>query len=694
MNPMQTIAEMYAAALSHHRAQRLSEAEHIYRQILTLDSNQAHALHLLGVVASQVGKHEFAVDCISRAIQLNGSESAFYNNLGIAFMDQGKLEEAADAFRRALELNPDVSEVYSNLGGIYKTQGKLSEAVLCHRRALELKPDVPEAHNNLGVALMAQGKPADAVNSYRRALELKPDYAEAHSNLGNAFFEQGKLDEAVNCHRQALLLKPNFPEAFTNLGTAFQAQEKLEEAINAYRRALELKPEDALTHFNLGTALRDERKVDQAIDSFRRALELRPDYSEAHSNLLMALQYHADVTPTELSLAHADYENLHAAPLRTVWRRHKNHGDPQRPLRLGFVSADFGMHPVGFFLIGVLEKLDRTECETVCYSDRAIHDDFTNRFSKAATIWRDVRGLSDQELADVIAGDGIDILFDLAGHTVGGRPLLFARKPAPIQITWAGYVGTTGLRAMDYILADQYEIPFGAESQYCERVLRMPDGYICYAPPAYAPVVSPLPALKSGSVTFGSFNNGVKITSQVIELWARILRRMPESRLVLKFRRMDHPSIVKPMAMEFAAHGIDPERVEFLGWSSHSLCLQEYHRIDLGLDTFPYNGGLTTCEALWMGVPVITCPGETFASRHSLSHLSVMGLTESIAGDLDHYVELALSLANDLPRLASIRSNLRERMAGSPLCDGKRFAANLARILRGVWQEWRQQGVA
>jgi predicted O-linked N-acetylglucosamine transferase (SPINDLY family) len=447
-------------------------------------------------------------------------------------------------------------------------------------------------------------------------------------------------------------------------------------------------PDYAEAHSNLGIALQDEGKLDEAVAGCRRALELKPGDAKTLSNLLLALQYHAGVTLSKLAAAHAGYDRLHAAPLRTARRRHDNVRDPHRRLRVGFVSPDFGRHPVGYFLIRGLENLDRDQWETVCYCDRIIEDDLTARFQAAAMSWRDVSCLSDKELTEQILADRIDILFDLAGHTAKNRLPVFACKPSPIQVTWAGYAGTTGLEAMDYILADRYEIPVEAEDHYCERVLRMPNGYVCYDPPGDASPVSPLPALKEGYVTFGSFNNPVKINRLVVEVWAKILHRLPHSRLVLKFKGMSDSSIAEGLAEEFASHGIDPRRIECLGWSAHATLLAEYHRIDLALDPSPYNGGLTTCEALWMGVPVITCPGETFASRHSLAHLSNVGLTETIAGNPEAYVDLAVGLANDLPRLAAMRAGLRQRVAESPLCDGKRFAADWMHLFRGVWRDW------
>jgi len=375
---------------------------------------------------------------------------------------------------------------------------------------------------------------------------------------------------------------------------------------------------------------------------------------------------------------------------------------------LGFVSADLGRHPVGYFLVRVLENLAQLPspiragsegetaaatkspgegCETFCYSDRTVKDDLTQRFQAAATQWRDVAGMSDQRLAEQIRADEIDILFDLAGHTAHNRLLVFARKPAPIQITWIGYMCTTGLEAMDYLLTDRYEVPESAEQYYRERILRMPDGHICYDPPSYAPAVSALPALAAGYVTFGCFSNPAKVTPLAVEVWARILRRLPTTRLVVKYKGWGESGVARRFREMFVTQGVDTGRLELLDASPHPELLGEYGRIDIALDTFPYSGCLTTCEALWMGVPVITCPGETLTSRQSSSCIANAGLRETIAGDLDEYVKLAVCLASDLPRLAGIRGQLREQMAASPLCDGKRFATNLLSILYDVWEQ-------
>ncbi len=500
--------------------------------------------------------------------------------------------------------------------------------------------------------------------------------------------DQNQLDEAVARCRQALELNPNFAEARGNLGAILARQERFDEAVVQYRTALRLKPDFAEARNNLGMALLRQGQSDAAWACFRQAVETQSSYAVAHSNALLAMQYLPGVTPTELAAAHREFDARHAAPLRSAWRSHANVRDPGRRLRLGFVSADFAIHPVGSFLIRVLENLDKDQSEIYCYSDRRNADSMTDRLRTATAKWRDVRALSDCQLADQIRADRIDILFDLSGHTANNRLLMFARKPAPVAITWIGYVATTGLASIDYLLADRYEVPTAVEPYIVERVLRMPDGYVCFDPPGDAPLVSALPSVRRGYVSFGCFNNPAKISPPVVDLWAKLLRRVSAARLVLKYRGLDDASVTRRFIEMFSERGIDSGRIDVRGCEGHADLLRDYEDVDIALDPFPYSGGVTTCEALWMGVPVVTCPGETFASRHSLSHLSNVGLTETIATDLAEYVELAAGLAADLPRLAKIRASLRPRMAASPLCDGPQFSRNLMKVLRQVWRDW------
>jgi len=719
---MATLSEALALALEHHQAGRLPEAEALYRQILQVDPSHADAHNNLGLALEVRGQLADAISCYERALQLRPDLVEAHNNLGNALKGLGRPAEALASYQRALERKPDYVEALNNLGNALKDQGRLAEAISSYQRALQLSPDLAEGHNNLGSALQAQGQFAEAIVCFRQALQRRPTLAAAHTNLGNALKDQGHLDEAIASYQHALQLDPNGLEAHQNLGDAFQSlgrladasvcylhvlqlkkdcveahvnlggvrrlEGRLDEAVACCHRALELKPDCAEAYSTLGAALVDQGRHDEAVAAMQRARELKPESAAIHSSFLNALQYCPDVTLAQLRRAHQEYDSRHAAPLHNAWRPHDNAPQADRRLWLGFVSPHFERHPVGYFLIRALENLDRQEFRVVCYSDTRAKDDLTVRFHAAASHWRDMAGQTDEHLVQQVRADRIDILFDLAGHTGGNRLLAFARKPAPLQITWLDYEGSTGLCAMDYLLADRFEVPPQAEPWYVEKVLRMADGFVCYEPPASAPPVGPLPAQESGRVTLGCFNLPAKITPQVVATWARILQRLPESLLFLKYQGLDDAATAVRYQQNFADQGIAPERVTLEGWSPYAEFLSRYQQIDIALDPFPYTGGLTTCEALWMGVPVVTCPGETFASRHGLSHLSNVGLTETIARDLDHYVDLTVELAQDLPRLARLRAGLRQQVASSPLCDGKRFAANLMAILRGVWRQW------
>jgi predicted O-linked N-acetylglucosamine transferase (SPINDLY family) len=669
------------------RLGKTDQATSAYERAMQLKPDLAPAHNNLGVVRAGQGRFEPAVACFRRAVELQPDYLDAHINLGLALHRLGRLDEAVASYRRTLQLNGNLAQVHNNLGSALHAQGHIAAAGDAYQRALQLNPNLAEAQNNLGNIFKLQGRPDDAVACYRRALDLQPNYAEALNNLGTVMLARGPGADAIACFRRALLLKPDFAYAHSNLGNALHAQGQLTEAKMCHRRALQLTPDLAEAHTNLANALKDLGRLDEAVAEYRRALQLKPDLIAAHSDLLQALHYQAGVTLSELEDAHAEYERQHAAPLRPTSRPHAINYDPDRRLRLGFVSADLRRHPVGYFTIPFVENLARDQAELVCYYDCPVADEVTARFRAASATWHLVFGWTDERLAEQVRADGIDILFDLAGHTAHNRLLVFARKPAPLQMTWCGYSGTTGLTAIDFILADRRVIPVGAERQYTERVLRLPDGYVCYDPPTAAPAVAALPAVERGHVTFGSFNNPTKVGPQVIAAWAQTLRRVPKARLVLKYKWLEDDGLTARLGGEFARHGIDADRVSLLGGSPYTEFWRAYHDIDVALDTFPFSGGITTCDAMWMGVPVITCPGETFAARHSLSHLSNVGLTETIAESSEAYVERAVTLANDLPRLAQLRAGLRQRMATSPLCDGQRFAANLLGLLRDMWRE-------
>jgi len=568
--------------------------------------------------------------------------------------------------------------------------GRLAEADALYRRLLALEPNNADLLHVLGIIAYQSGALPSAVDWFRRAISLNPSATSYHNNLGSVLQDQGLFNEATEAYRRAIACGGKIAPACTNLGNALKAQGKFEEALEAYQLSLQHDPHLPEAHANLAVALQSEGELDEAIALYERAIHLPGHLAGIYDNYLATLHYWSRTTLRGLSEAHRAYDARYAQPFRADWQPLQNSRDPKRPLRLGFVSPHFRLHPVGHFFVRLLENLPQGDFHTVCYADSNSPDLMTSRLRACAAEWHETQNVSDHLLAQRIREDRIDILFDLAGHTPGNRLLVFARKPAPLQITWLDYVGTTGLSAIDYILADPRQIPPEAESFYGEKVLRLPDDYICFDPPANAPAVGPLPAAAKGFVTFASFNLLPKTTAQIVAIWGRILQQVPDSRLILKNLGFDRPAPRARLRQQFSEHSIDPGRIVFQGRSPHAELLATYNEVDIALDTFPYNGGLTTCEALWMGVPVVTCPGETFASRHGLAHLTAAGIPETIATDFDDYVRIAVALARDRPRLSTLREGLRARVGVSALCDGHRFAQNFAALLHEVWRHWCQ----
>ncbi len=667
---------------------QLEKAVLCYRDALRLNPNFVEAHFFLANASARQGQLDAAVQSYQQALRLKPDYAEARNNLGNALHSLGKSNEAIASYREAVRLRSDYTQAHWNLATTLHQTGNWKDAIDAYRQFLRLRPNSADAHNNLGDALNSGGKPEEAIICYRHARQLRPDFAEAYFNLGRHAFAQGNAKDAVLCYSRGLELKPDDDAARVNLGYALQCQGKFTEAISCYQKALELNADNAEAHLNLGISLPSQLRHDEALLHLRRALSLKPDSALIWNSYLHTLSYCPEITLADLHREHVEFDRLLAAPFRADWRPHTNTREPDRLLRLGFVSPHFDEHPVGSFLIRVLENLDSMQAEVVCYSTSTVKDQMTTRFQAVAHQWCDVADLSDEALADQIRSDRIDILFDLAGHTGSNRLLVFARKPAPIQITWMDYVGTTGLAAMDYILADPHEIPPAAERWYVEKILRMPDDYICYEPPAAVTPIVSTPALTRGAVTFGSFNLLNKLTVPTLAAWSRILHQLPGSNLIIKYRGLEDEGTADRFRKCFTDLGIEASRVHLEGGSPHIEMLSHYQRIDIALDPFPYNGGLTTCEALWMGVPVITCPGETFAGRHALTHLTNIGLTETIARDPEQYVAIAVELGRNLPHLAAIHSRLREQMASSALCDGKRFAENLMTLLRGAWVKW------
>ena len=659
----------------------IAEAEAALRNAIALEGEQAIYFADLSVALYFLDRPAEAEAAARRAIALEPSAALSWLSLGNALQRQGRLDETVQAYQQCVARDASLAAAWNNLGSVEQRLGRLISATAAYERSLALVADQPDTVRSYASALTQLGRPADAEAILRRLLTSDSEAAATWSRLGSALALLGRREEAVAAYRRALALEPGDYEAELGLAFALALLWQLGEAGEIARRIIRENPRSDQAWMLLGQVLQFLARGDEALLAYERSRSLAP-HSMMGSVVLLASQYVERVSPEELLTAHrqwdADYGKRFLPASRPTVK-----SAAAWPLRLGFLSGDFGLHPIGFLTASLLEHLDRGQCSVVCYSDRLQGDELTERVRAAADEWRMSGGVFDDDLVEQIRRDKIDILFDLAGHSAN-RLLVFARKPAPLQITWLGYVGTTGMAAMDCLLADRFHVRPGEESWYAEEVLRLPNGYACYTPPANAPSVNTLPALERGYFTFGCFNNPRKYSPEMIEAWADILRQAPAARLLLKYGGLDMRDMQQELLDRFAAHGVDTGRIQFAGWSPHGELLAAYGQVDLALDTQPYSGGLTTCEALWMGVPVITYPGRTFAGRHSTSYLTTAGCEQFVAQDRAGYVALAAGWASRHSELAAIRAQLREQVRQSPVCDAPRFAADLLSLLRAT----------
>lgn len=584
---------------------------------------------------------------------MNAPDSAgYWFRRGVEHLDAGSFEDAESCYRKALEIEPRHAKAKVNLGMILQHRGQEEEAERCYRDAVAADPGLAQAWFNLGTVQLDRDDPAAALDHFRKAVLLEPGHAGWHSALGSA------------CQRAGRPL----------------------DALASLRTAIQLDPELANAHIDLGVCLLNLGDATSATASFRRAQELSPSaHGDASSNLLFALNFISGLGPDAVFREHVEWGRRVAG--QAPGSEHRNEPHPERKLRIGYLSPDFLEHALSFFIEPVLDRHDRSQFEAVCYSDAEREDAVSRRLRGLGVLWRPSTGWSDDRLAEQMRQDGIDILVDLAGHSAGGRRmLLLAAKPAPVQVSWLGYLNTTGLEAVDYRITDWHACPEAMERYHTERLMRVPVSQWCYRPPAGAPEVGPLPAAHDGSVTFGSFHNLAKITPQVVALWAAIMRDVPGSRLVVVAHGADQ--LAERLRAQFQAHGVEPSRIEGRGGMPLNDYLSLHNRVDISLDVFPYAGGTTTFHSLWMGVPVITLGGDNVVSRGGVSILSALDLHELIGRDERHYANIAVELAHDRQRLARMRRELRPRLARSPLTDAARFTAALENAYREMWRAW------
>jgi protein O-GlcNAc transferase len=654
MNYMTTIGESLARALQLFQSGDVPQAETLYREILAIDPGQAEA----------------------------------WNQLGLIVFYQGQPEAAVAALQEAARLAPNLAQIYVNLAVVYAAQGNAAAAIGHLRRAIELEPNHADAWFNLGNAFQLEQNLDQAIASYEQSLRLQPNSPRTLTNLGWSLQFRGELPAAIACYERAIALQPNLAEAYYNLATAQAGNDQFDKAVGNYQRASELKPDFMQAFNNLANARQQQGFIAEAIAAFAQAVRINPQLPVPRSNYLFALNYDPELPAETLLAEHRKFgeifERRDAAPVLS------NPRDPDRKLKIGYVSPDFFNHPAAYFIEPFVRHHDPAVVESFLYSEGAQHDEVSERLQAAAGHWRNIRELSDEQLAGQVRADGIDILVDLAGHSAYHRLLVFPQRPAPVQITYLGYPNTSGLTSIAYRLADRVTDPPDEPVFYSEQLAYLASQYTCFAPPQDATEVSDLPASRNGYITFGSLHKLPKLNARVFDLWQRVLEAVPSSRLLV-FHHTLRGDARDRLEREFAGRGIAPHRVELRHEKPVDGHLGVYREIDISLDTFPWSGHATTCESLWMGVPMLTLRGDRHAARLSASVLGAARLSEWIAATPAEYVELAVQMSGQIDQLAELRRGLRDRVARSPLCDGIAFTRQLEETYRSLWRNWCNQ---
>ena len=646
----------YASSLMQQG--RLDEARKTLLSVLQAGPEDVRAIVMLAGIAYQSGDYPAAIEHLDKAIAINPADANLHRNLGGVYKLQSDFVRACASFNKAIELIPN--DIYS-----------MMQVVECYAR---------------------QGKFEEAIDYCKRAIRLDPKQQDVHCALGSLYVSCHRIDEAIDVYRAVNAVDPDSEKANVGLGDCLRIRGEFNEAVQYYDRALSNpgSVDRALIHSNIGVCRQACGYIGDALEAFRRAIELQPAKYELRTNLLMAYNYSNEHEPEEVFRQHALFDEFYAARYKNEWVPYQNSCNPDRKLKIGYVSSNFYQHSVANFIKPVLECHDRGRFEVFAYHNNIVSDAITDIIKPLISCWREVAHLSDHDLTQLIRDDGIDILVDLNGHTSDNRLMVFARKPAPVQVTWIGYPNTTGMSAMDYRITDSVADPPGETERYhAERLIRLPDVFSCFAPSDTCPDVVAPPAKENGFITFGSFNNFSKITPQMLAIWCELMNNTPDSRIILKSELFRDDRMRERVAGIFNQAGIDQARVDLLGKDvSRMTHLERYGGMDIALDSFPYNGTTTTCEALWMGVPVVTLAGSVHAGRVTASQLMSIGLKELIAHSPREYVDVACSLARDLDYLRELRFTMRDRMLSSPLMNARALTENLEQAYRNIWQEW------
>jgi len=667
-------------------AGQFEEAEVLCDEAIAVAPNSGEAWFVKGVLAEKREASESAVAAYENAVSFDPDSERNKISFAGILAKVGRVADAVDVVERMLVDEPDRADLRTILSGLRLTLQDYERGEEEARRAIGLDDRIPEAHLNLALILYQTSRIEEALAACNAAIAVDERFVTAHFTAGTVHLALGQHEAAMKSYNKVLELEPAHAEALLNLGNIHREHLDIAVAGTYYERAVLADPNNAAAHSNLGIVYKDQGRIEAALMAFEKAVELDPTMHQARSNLLFCLCFKTDADPYAVLAEHKKFDELHAKPLLPDSLVHLNERDPDRRLRIGLVSPDCRIHPGGHFFLPIVEGLNRTDFEVYCYYNYIVRDEWTERFEYSSDHFHQVVHWNDDQLVDKIRADKIDILLEGAGHMSGNRLLVVARKPAPIQVGLPLYPNTTGLSVVDYRIVDRHSALPGSDRFFTEEAIRLPDTYFCYRPLERDIEPSPdLPCDRNGYVTFGSFNNAIKLSDLTVQTWAAILEAVPESRLILKWLEFDQ-SGASGILNRFEEHGVDPARIIRQGWADDPYT--PYRQLDVCLDPILTSGGTTTCDALWMGVPVVTFAGESVFSRTGVMHLTNIGLPELIAADVERYVAIAADLAGDISRLRTIRSGLREKMQQSPIMDEATYCDVLGKALRRLWHRW------
>jgi len=664
---------------------KTSEAEASLQKALALQANFPEAYFHLAIIALERGQHNEAEACFRKALALQPSYPAAMDQLAGMLQSQGRMPEMLAVYQQALTSTPSDTGILCKLAALYLDMGKNKEAENILQQALTVQPNLAYALGMLGSIFMNQGRYASAEASLQKMLKITPNDAAAYDNLGLLSYLQGRFTEAIERFKTAVRHDPALSNAYNNLASAYKRVGRLQDAQTSYLQVLKMQPGSATAHNNLALVHADLGQIEQAVSLYRKALEINPDFAEAHANLLFVLNYHAELSGPEIYAAYEEYDRKFALPHQAGWSAFSNSRQPGKRLKIGYVTPDLHSHSIRHFLEPLLARHDKSNVEIHAYAHLNWEDAVTARYKTYFDHWIPTLHLSDEALAARIRADGIDILVDLAGHTGNSRLLMFACKPAPVSVSWLGFAYTTGIKAIDYMLMDETCLPPGCESVFAEQPWRMETPGYCYRPAEGMGAVGSLPALQHHYITFGCLSRAIRINDKVIAVWASILKKIPDARLIIDSTNFNEGFMQEAYFAKFAAHDIHRSRLE-IGF--HSPPWNTMRKIDIGLDCFPHNSGTTLFESLYMGIPYITLASRPSMGLLGSSILEGAGHPEWIAKTEQEYIDKAVALAADIPALAQLRLNLREQTKASALMDETGFARKVEAAYRSMWTAW------